>query len=409
MRPCHRPRPANFVITLITLLAYLILEQPLKVHGQTTNATLSVTPYSQPVSPGNQATIEILVNPGGNQISGLSFRLWYESQLTNPQVSLGSVFESQVDFGGPVLGSNYIDVALVRSPGTIPYTGEQVTVATITFDSLPSALGTASLWFDPANSYIFDTGTVNVLSATYSGIVTFPCPPIGDMDGDNDIDLYEYTVVVNNFDCGLPDAPTCPPVGDMDGDGVIGGFEYALVVNNFECGSQSQSTTQRQDSREVYAAASADFSVIPPSQLVSPGGQVNVGVTMDPQGNAVSAFEFRLEFDRNKLIDPVITEGAVFDSQKVLSRGTGPGFARLVIGCDIPCNPYSGAEVTIATLTLDTPSSASGNADIAFSAGSYNYIYNDASLPQNVLGFTNPGTVTFSTSRIYLPIILKGS
>jgi hypothetical protein len=175
MKTWSLPGLLIFAIALVTLLLipYGFEEQQVP-ETQIPSATISVNPSSQSISPGDQVTVEVLMDPGGNQISGLFFRLQFEnSQITSPQVYLASVFDSQIDFRSPTFDSNYVEVALSRSPGTNFYAGGSILVATITFTSSSSASDSTVLSFDPSNTQIFDRLTADVLNSTFPGTITF--------------------------------------------------------------------------------------------------------------------------------------------------------------------------------------------------------------------------------------------
>jgi hypothetical protein len=109
-----------------------------------------------------------------HQITGTRFHLTFNSNLlTDPQVTLGSVFDSQINFNSPMIESDSVEVALARNPGTPPFDQGQVTVATITFTPSPTASGTAQLTFDEQQTEIYDVNTVDLLESTSPAMVTF--------------------------------------------------------------------------------------------------------------------------------------------------------------------------------------------------------------------------------------------
>jgi hypothetical protein len=135
--------------------------------------TFSVIPLSQVATPGDPVTVEVVMDSLDNQVSGTKFRLQFPDTLTSPQVTIGSVFNDQIDFGGAIVEDDYVEVALARSPGTEPFSQGSVTVATITFQPAASASEPAQLTFDQPNTEIYDINTVNVLNNTYPGTVNF--------------------------------------------------------------------------------------------------------------------------------------------------------------------------------------------------------------------------------------------
>jgi hypothetical protein len=174
--------PALIILAIVLVSLPLTLfsvrqRQELRKEASTPPASqvsLSVIPASQSINPGGQPTVDVVMNSLSHEVSGIKFRLLYDSNVfSNPQVNIGQVFDSQLKFGGAVLGNGYVEVALARSPGTIPFKLGLATVATITFDSSPSAFGTTQLTFDLPNTQIFDIHTVNILGITNPGALTF--------------------------------------------------------------------------------------------------------------------------------------------------------------------------------------------------------------------------------------------
>jgi hypothetical protein len=151
-------------------------------------------------------------------------------------------------------------------------------------------------------------------------------------------------------------------------------------------------------------SASATLTISPSQQSVTPGNQVQVDVVMDPTDSSVSNFRFRLEFPSASLTSPVISEAPVFTNQVVLTKSASSGVVQLALGCGSPCVPYSGGPVTVATVTFNTPSSATGTTDLTFNSNSaYTYIYDDSQVPVDILSTTHPGTITFSTGLTPTP------
>jgi hypothetical protein len=141
-------------------------------------------------------------------------------------------------------GSTYHQVAIIRF--------EAKSSGSTTFQFRADNF-TGQATTDTNAAAIFDDQSVgDVLSSiqpasfniSVSGTAATPtpgaCPSIGDMNNDQNIGGFEYAVVVNNFDCGLPDTEACnsalPNGYDMNNDNAITGFEYGVVVNNFDCG-----------------------------------------------------------------------------------------------------------------------------------------------------------------------------
>ena len=54
---------------------------------------------------------------------------------------------------------------------------------------------------------------------------------MGDADGNNRVDIFDYNLVVSNF--GSKGNDGYIPDGDLDRDGDVDIFDYNLVVSNF--------------------------------------------------------------------------------------------------------------------------------------------------------------------------------
>jgi hypothetical protein len=126
-----------------------------------TGAGFSIVPSEQSANPGDQVAVDVVMNPGNNSVTGLVLGLLIpEDKLVNPQVEFKEVFANvtpiqtaEVDVI-PSNNATYLKVVLdCGRQCTSPYESNQsVTVATITYDVLPTASGIAPLdyAFDPS-------------------------------------------------------------------------------------------------------------------------------------------------------------------------------------------------------------------------------------------------------------------
>jgi hypothetical protein len=77
----------------------------------------------------------------------------------------------------------------------------------------------------------FGDPSENVVVSVQAPKTTIGLPPTlhpGDLDGDGDVDIFDYNIVIGNF--GGSGA------GDVDGDGDIDIFDYNIVIGNFGTG-----------------------------------------------------------------------------------------------------------------------------------------------------------------------------
>jgi hypothetical protein len=76
----------------------------------------------------------------------------------------------------------------------------------------------------------FSTATANGKGVVDYAVPAPPCP--GDVDGDGDTDVFDFSVLASNFGAG-PGATQAQ--GDLTGDGVVDVFDFSELVSDFGC------------------------------------------------------------------------------------------------------------------------------------------------------------------------------
>jgi parallel beta-helix repeat protein len=96
-------------------------------------------------------------------------------------------------------------------------------------------LGGAPRFFDDTG--VPDTGAglapiIDMGAHEFQGVSPPPCPCVGDIDGDCDTDVFDFSALAANFGSG-PGASRAQ--GDLTGDGFVDVFDFSELAANFGC------------------------------------------------------------------------------------------------------------------------------------------------------------------------------
>ena len=133
-------------------------------------ATLYLSPASSSVQQGNNISIAIRVNPGGDPVNAAQANLSYPTDKLNfVSITSSSAFPFEVESSG---GSGSVRIAR----GNISSVSGDQLVATVTF-SAKTTTGTAAITFASGSSIIRSTDYQDILSGTTGGNYTVTAPP----------------------------------------------------------------------------------------------------------------------------------------------------------------------------------------------------------------------------------------
>ncbi|MCE9559536.1 MAG: dockerin type I repeat-containing protein, partial [Armatimonadetes bacterium] len=92
--------------------------------------------------------------------------------------------------------------------------------------------GTYKVFIEPSHWLSQYVGSVAFTSTTYGSAWQYTTHENGDCNGDNIIDLTDYTQVVVAFNGIYGSAPYTDPA-DLNGDGVVDLTDYTVIITNF--------------------------------------------------------------------------------------------------------------------------------------------------------------------------------
>lgn len=233
----------RFVLPLIALGLALLVTQV--AHAE--SATVRISPASQTVAAGQNATVDLQVesvtDPDG--LGSYGFALDFDpDQLDFVSVTNGAFLGST---GRDVLclpptfdrdgdgedDPGYVRYACLTQGQSPPGPTGNGTLATVVFDTLCASVST--LEFDPMWTSLSDPlgGTFDL--TTHEGTITTtgtPCaPPVvaGDANCDGQVTAVDAALILQ-LNAGLITSVECPEGADANGDGEITAVDAALVL-----------------------------------------------------------------------------------------------------------------------------------------------------------------------------------
>lgn len=177
----------GFIVALIIAIpaTILVLKQQTQTQSKATPATtLSFSTLSNPVTVGQNFSMDIIMNPGSNQVSFVTLSLQYDGskikRLSNGIVPNATAFPTTLE--GPIYdqcSGNNCTMAITISVGADPtkVITATTTIATVNFQAIATTNGTPTqITFGQATKVLSigpsDQPSENVLSSSTPGQVT---------------------------------------------------------------------------------------------------------------------------------------------------------------------------------------------------------------------------------------------
>jgi hypothetical protein len=183
-----------------------------------------------PALAGQQISVPASIMTGGRVVTAIKFIATISGPATFVGGTYGSVHFPEV-LGQTVVQDKRIEFALGSGTGGGWATGEDIGQLNVAVDANATPGQLIIVTVDP-ESQVSASGEPNSvlnnrIKALYEVVSSPPSHP-GDADGDGDVDIFDYSLVVTNFGRSGKSIP-----GDVDHNGTVDIFDYSLVVTNF--------------------------------------------------------------------------------------------------------------------------------------------------------------------------------
>lgn len=248
------------VLLVVTATVVSLPQKRQEIRSRAAAATtLSIQPSSYSVATNQLFSLDVVITPSSNAVTALELKLNYTQGL----VQLARIEPNTTAFP-EVLQQAAIDnsrgiASLALGAGTLTPVRSEAVVATLVFSTTAiPGVGTISMTSDTKVAALGEAGNVLVSTrgtevrsalptptftptptatptrtptptATPIPTVTpTPIPPLrGDLDGNGDVDIYDYNILVTNF------GRSGVNVADIDNNGRVNIFDYNIIVTNF--------------------------------------------------------------------------------------------------------------------------------------------------------------------------------
>ena len=227
----------------ISLTAIVLMLVSLSVFAQSgLAAQISVNPECQIVTNGDYFTVDVYADPEGNATVAGTYNLYFNKTLLNATTQVNGSFLSQAGASTDVV-TNMINNTYNATHGVAIYGEYQngapygVTtpgvLGTVTFEALADGFCGLCLGdWGGSKTKLVDTDLGNIPTNLSNGSVRINL--CGDVDNDDDVDIFDVFAVYNRYQYGTPLIDEW--AADADGDDDIDIFDVFAVYNRYQYG-----------------------------------------------------------------------------------------------------------------------------------------------------------------------------